>query len=256
MPELPEVTIYIETLERFLPGQPLERVRLRSPSLLKTYTPPLSAVEGRRVLGFSRIGKRIVLELEGEHFLVFHLMLTGRFRWRQRRAEIPKRRGHAALDFPHGTLLLTEEATKKRASLHVVQGRVALESFDRGGLEPLEATLEEFAQALLKENRTLKRALTDPRLLSGIGNAHSDEILLAARLSPIRRTRLLDEDEVALLYDSVRAELREWIDRLRLEAGDAFPEKLTASHPAMKAHGKYGQPCPQCGSPIQRIAYA
>ncbi len=256
MPELPEVTIYIEALERFLLGQPLERVRLHSPSLLKTYDPPLSSVESRRVVGSGRIGKRIVLELEDEFFLALHLMLTGRLRWRQRGAKVPKRRGHAAFDFPNGTLLLTEVSTTKRASLHLFRGRGGLESLDRGGLEPLEATSEEFAQALLKENRTLKRALTDPRLFSGIGNAHSDEILLAARLSPVRRTGQLDGDEVARLYGAVQAELREWIDRLRSEVGDAFPEKVTAFHPAMKVHGKYGEPCPQCGSPIQRIVYA
>lgn len=256
MPELPEVTAYVEALERYLLGQPLECVRVQSPSLLKSFKPPLSAAEARRLVAVGRIGKRITWELEDEFFLVFHLMLSGRLRWRERGTPIPKKRGHAAFDFPNGTLLLTEEGATKRASLHAVQGRKGLESFDRGGVEPLEVRVEEFAAALLRDNRTLKRALTDPRILSGIGNAHSDEILLAAKLSPVKRTRQLTEEEVVRLYDCTIAELREWIQRLRSEAGDGFPEKVTAFHPAMKAHGKYGQACPTCGSPIQRIVYA
>ncbi len=203
-----------------------------------------------------RIGKRIVWELEGELFLVFHLMLTGRFRWRKRGASIPKKRGHAAFDFPSGTVLLTEEGVKKRASLHIVRGADGLRSFDRGGVEPLEAARADFKEALTRENRTLKRALTDPRLFSGIGNAHSDEILLVARLSPVKRTRQLSEREVKSLYAATQASLREWTERLRAEVGDGFPEKVTAFHPEMKAHGRFGQPCPQCGSPIQRIVYA
>ncbi len=256
MPELPEVAIYIEALERRILGSELERARVRSASLLKTYDPPISATEGRAVQGLRRIGKRIVWELEGKLFLVFHLMLTGRLRWRKIGAAIPKKRGHAAFDFPSGTLVLTEEGPKKRASLHVVKGEDALSAFERGGIEPLEASAQEFREALLRENRTLKRALSDPRIVSGIGNAHSDEILLAARLSPVKRTQQLGEEEVARLYAATRESLSEWIVRLRSELGDGFPEKVTAFHPAMMAHGKYGQPCPQCGSPIQRIVYA
>jgi formamidopyrimidine-DNA glycosylase len=256
LPELPEVTVYIEALQRCIGGKTLERVRLRSPSLLKTYEPPLATVEARRVLGFRRIGKRIVWELEGELYLVFHLMLAGRLRWKEPGAAVPKRWGHAAFDFHHGTVLLTEAGSKKRASLHLVQGESALGEFERGGLDPLEANLEEFRAALMRDNRTLKRALTDPRILSGIGNALSDEILLAARLSPVRRTRLLDGEEVARLYEATRERLLEWIERLRVEVGEGFPDKVTAFHPAMKVHGRFGESCPQCGAPIQRIVYA
>jgi formamidopyrimidine-DNA glycosylase len=183
-------------------------------------------------------------------------MLTGRFRWRDKGVAVPKKRGHAAFDFPSGAVLLTEQATKKRASLHVVRGESALTQFERGGVEPLEASLDDFKAALIRENRTLKRALTDPRILSGIGNAHSDEILLAAKLSPVKRTRRLDDDEVSRLYVATRESLQEWVERLRSEVGDGFPEKVTAFHPAMKAHGKYKEPCPECGAPIQRIVYA
>jgi formamidopyrimidine-DNA glycosylase len=231
-------------------------VRVASPSLLRTWDPPLSAVHQRPVRSLRRIGKRIVWDMGDELFLVIHLMLTGRFRWKEPGAAIPRRLGHAAFDFPHGTLLLTEAATKKRASLHVVRGESALAEHDRGGIEPLAVDLAAFGAALARENRTLKRALTDPRILSGVGNAHSDEILLAARLSPVRRTHQLTEEEVARLYDATRANLREWTARLQEEFGDAFPEKITAFHPAMAAHGKYGQPCPQCGTAIQRIVYA
>ena len=255
MPELPEVTLYVEALQRHVVGRTLERVRLRSPSLLKTYDPPLSAVEGRRVLGLGRIGKRIIWQMEGELWLVFHLMITGRFRWRKPGAAVPRKRGHAAFDFPHGTLLLTEASAKKRASLHVVRGAESLETFDRGGVEPLESSLEEFRTALLRENRTLKRVLTDPRLVSGIGNAHSDEILLAARLSPLKRTRGLTEDEIAGLHRATRDWLEAFTERLRTETGDGFPERITAFHPAMRVHGRYGKPCPVCGTPIQRIRY-
>lgn len=256
MPELPEVTIYVEALTRFVVGRPLESVRVRSPSILKTVAPPISAAEGKRVVALHRIGKRIVWELEEELFLVFHLMLTGRFRWRKRGVSIPKKRGHAAFDFPSGTVLLTEEATKKRASLHVVAGVDSLREFDRGGIEPLDAGLDEFHRALMRENRTLKRALTDPRLFSGIGNAHSDEILLVARLSPVKRTRQLSEEEVKRLYTTTQAWLHAWTERLRAEVGDGFPEKVTAFHPEMRVHGRFGQPCHQCGASIQRIVYA
>jgi len=256
VPELPEVTVYMEALERRIRGQRLERVRYSSPSFLKTYDPPLSTIEGLRVVRVRRLGKRIVWGLDDDLFLVFHLMITGRFHWKNRGAKVPKRLGHAAFDFPHGTLLLTEAGTQKRASLHVVRGESALDAFARGGIEPLECTLDQFRTALVRENRTLKRALMDPRLISGIGNAHSDEILLLAALSPVKRTRQLSGEETKHLYEATRRSLAEWIDRLRGEVGEGFPEKVTAFHPAMKAHGKYGQPCPHCGSPIQRIVYA
>ena len=256
MPELPEITAYIEGLERTVLGQTLERIRVRSPSLLRTWDPPLATAEARRVVQVSRMGKRIVWRMEGALFLVFHLMITGRFQWTRRGAAVPRKRAHGAFDFPRGTLLLTEQSTRKRASLHVVQGEAALSELDPGGLEVLEASLDEFNAALIRENRTLKRALTDPTILSGIGNAHSDEILLYARLSPLQLTRNLTPDEVERLYAVARSSLEQWSVRLREEFGDAFPAKITAFHPAMAAHGKYGQPCPVCGTPIQRIKYA
>jgi formamidopyrimidine-DNA glycosylase len=256
MPELPEITAYLEGLERTVVGRPLERVRLRSPSLLRTWDPPLSAAEGRRVVGVRRIGKRVVWEMEEALFLVFHLMITGRFHWKKKGVAVPKKNAHAAFDFPDGTLLLTEQATRKRASLHVVGGEEALAELDPGGLEVLDATLDAFREALTRESRTLKRALTDPRVLSGIGNAHSDEILLFARLSPLQLTRNLTEEETDRLFAVARRSLVEWTERLRSEFCDGFPEKITAFHPAMAAHGRYGEPCPVCGSPIQRIRYA
>jgi formamidopyrimidine-DNA glycosylase len=256
MPELPEITAYLEGLRRTVVGRPLQRVRLRSPSLLRTWDPPLSSVEGRRVEGVRRLGKRVVWQMEGGSFLVFHLMISGRFHWRKRGAAVPKKGAHAAFDFADGTLLLTEQATRKRASLHVVAGEAALAELDPGGLEVMDASLAAFREAITRENRTLKRALTDPRVLAGIGNAHSDEILLFARLSPLQLTRNLTEEESARLYDEARRSLAEWTERLRVEFGDGFPEKITAFHPAMGAHGKYGQPCPVCGAPIQRIRYA
>jgi len=256
VPELPEVTAYIEALERRIRGRPLERIRYRSPSFLKTYDPPLRAAEGLLVAEIRRIGKRIVWGMSGGIFLVFHLMVTGRFRWKSRGIDVPKRLGHAAFDFPNGTLLLTEAGTHKRASLHVVRGEEALNPFGRGGVDPLACTLAQFRTALARENRTLKRSLTDPRILSGIGNAHSDEILLLARLSPVKRTRQLTEAETARLYEATQSSLTEWIERLRAEVGDGFPDKVTAFHPAMQAHGKHGEPCPYCGAPIQRIVYA
>lgn len=256
VPELPEVTAYLEGLERTILGEPLERIRVRSPSLLRTYDPPLSAAQGRRVVGLRRIGKRIVWEMEDDLFLVFHLMITGRLKWTKAGAAVPKKRAHGAFDFPHGTLLLTEQSTKKRAALWVVRGEEAVTDLDPGGLDVLTASLEEFERRLRSESRTLKRALTDPRIFDGIGNAHSDEILLFARLSPLQRTQNLDSGEVQRLYREARRSLGEWIARLREEFGDAFPGKITAFHPAMAVHGKYGKPCPVCGSPIQRIKYA
>lgn len=256
MPELPEIELYLYALRCRIVGQPLERVRIRSPSLLRSFDPPVSAVEGRVVEGLRRLGKRVVWEMGDDLFVVIHLMISGRFKWRDRGVAIPRKRAHAAFDFPNGSLLLTEASSHKRASLHVVRGEGALAEHDRGGVEPLDASLDEFTEALLRENRTLKRALTDPRLLSGIGNAHSDEILLHAGLSPVRRTHQLDAGEIARLYEVTRSSLAEWVDRLREEAGEDFPEKVTAFHPRMAAHGKYGEPCPVCGSPIQRIVYA
>jgi formamidopyrimidine-DNA glycosylase len=256
MPELPEIAAYIAGLERTIEGHVLEAVRLRSPSLVKTWDPPLSDVKGRRVMGLGRIGKRIVWTLEDDLHLVFHLMITGRLRWTRPGAALPGKRAHAAFDFSHGTLLLTEQASHKRASLHVVRGQEDLRKLDPGGLEVLEASLEDFRAVLTRENRTLKRALTDPRVLSGIGNAHSDEILLFAELSPLQLTRNLTGQEVERLYRVARCSLTEWVDRLREEFGDRFPDRITAFHPEMAAHGKYGQPCPVCAAPIQRIRYA
>ena len=254
MPELPDITVYIEALEARAVGRRLERVRLASPFLLRTFEPPLGAALGRRVVGLRRIGKRIAFELEGELWLVLHLMIAGRLHWQEPGAKA--RRGLAAFEFENGSLVLTEAGTKKRASLHVVQGRAALDELDRGGLEPLEIDLEEFRSALVRENHTLKRGLTDPRLFSGIGNAYSDEILHRARLSPTALTQRLGEDEVLRLYEATRATLREWTARLRSETGDAFPEKVTAFRPGMAVHGRYGKPCPDCGTAVQRIRYA
>jgi formamidopyrimidine-DNA glycosylase len=256
MPELPEITAYLEGMERVILGEPLEGIRVPSPSLLRTWDPPLSEARGRTVLELRRLGKRIVWGMEDELFLVFHLMITGRFKWTKAGASVPRKRAHGAFDFPRGTLLLTEQASHKRASLHVVRGEDALAALDPGGLEVLDATPEAFREALLRENRTLKRALTDPRIFSGIGNAHSDEILLLAGLSPLQLTRNLDEGEVARLYQVTRASLEAWVQRLREEFAGSFPGKITAFHPAMAAHGKYGEPCPVCSSPIQRIRYA
>lgn len=256
MPELPEVTAYVEALDRTIVGHDIRGIRMRSPSLLRTWDPPLSEAEGLRIEGVDRLGKRIVWHLEDDIHLVFHLMITGRFKWTKPGAAVPRRRAHGAFDFEHGTLLLTEQASHKRASLHVVRGEEALAHLDPGGLEVLDASLPAFRDALLAENRTLKRALTDPRVFSGIGNAHSDEILLFARLSPLQRTGNLSDEEIGRLYETTRRSLNEWCVRLREEFGDRFPDKITAFHPAMAAHGKYGEPCPVCGSPIQRIKYA
>lgn len=256
MPELPEIELYLHALRSRILEEVLEGVRIRSPSLLRSHDPPVSSLTGRRVSGLQRIGKRIVWEMEGDLFAVFHLMVSGRFHWRRSGAAVPRKNGHAAFDFPGGTLLLTEVGTKKRASLHVVRGREALAGHDPGGLEVLSADLPAFQEALQGERHTLKRALTDPRILSGIGNAHSDEILLSAGLSPLRMTVQLTQEEVQRLYEVTRKSLREWTERLQLEAGDEFPEKVTAFHPSMGAHGRFGKPCPVCGTPIQRILYA
>lgn len=256
MPELPEILLYLHALEARVLDQPIEKIRISSPSLLKTVDPPVSAVEGKRIIALRRLGKRIVFDLEDDLHMVIHLMIAGRFQWKPRGAAIPRKLGHAAFDFPDGTLLLTEAGTKKRASMHVVVGEDAVQSQSRGGIEPLEISLAEFSAALSRENRTLKRALTDPRIFSGIGNAHSDEILLLARLSPAQLTRNLSGDDVARLYHAVRTSLEEWIGILIAETGPDFPSKVTAFHPRMRVHGRFGQPCPFCGSPIQRIVYA
>jgi formamidopyrimidine-DNA glycosylase len=256
MPELPDVTVYVEHLERLLEGQTLRRVRLASPFVLRSVQPPLAAVEDRRLLVVSRLGKRLVFSFEGNLFFVVHLMIAGRLRWREAGAPIPKKLGLLALDFDAGTLLLTEASPKKRAWVRVVAGEDALASLDPGGLEPLEATSEAFAERLRSENHTLKRALTDPRLFSGIGNAYSDEILHRAKLSPVALTSRLSEVDVTRLHAGVRDTLLEWTDRLRRDAGDGFPEKVTAFRPEMAVHGKFGKPCPACGTPVQRIVYA
>ena len=256
MPELPDVVVYVEALERRILGQPLERVRLASPFVLRSVEPPVREAEGRRVVAVRRLGKRIVLALEGGLFVVIHLMIAGRLRWPPHGAKTPGRIGLAAFDFPGGTLLLTEAGSKRRASLHLVRGEAALAGFDRGGLEPLETSLAGFRDRLVSESHTLKRALTDPRLFSGIGNAYSDEILHRARLSPVALTRRLDDDGIERLYDAARAVLVEWTDRLRREAADGFPENVTAFRDGMAVHGRFREPCPICGTPVQRIRYA
>ena len=256
MPELPDILAYLAALESRVAGQTLDSIRLGNPFLLRSVSPPLASAEGRKVLGLRRVGKRIVFELEGELFLVLHLMVTGRLHWRKRGAKVGGRAAVAALDFPEGSLVLSEVSTKKRASLHLVEGRDRLEEFDRGGIEVLEADLPGFRSALTRENHTLKRALTDPRLLSGIGNAYSDEILHRARLSPARLTQRLSDEEIGRLYGAVQGVLREWIERLGAEALRAFPEKVTAFREGMTVHGRYGKPCPLCGKPVQRIVYA
>lgn len=256
MPELPDLTVYLERLEATFLGQPLEKIRVVSPFLVRSYEPKLDELEGHRLIGLRRIGKRLVFELDGDLFLVIHLMIAGRLHLRERGAKIPGRLGLAAFDFPSGTVLFTEAGTSKRASLHAVRGEPALAAFDRGGIEPLSATGSVFKEALLRENHTLKRTLTDPRLFSGIGNAYSDEILFRAKLSPVKLTRRLEDEEIARLREATRATLGEWIDRLLAQVGDGFPEKVTAFHPEMAVHGKYGQPCPVCGTKVQRIRYA
>jgi formamidopyrimidine-DNA glycosylase len=256
MPELPDLTVYLETIGAKTIGHPLERVRVASPFLVRTVDPPLSAATGARVLGLRRVGKRIVFALEGDFFLVVHLMISGRFRWKEKGIPVPKKLGLAAFDFPNGTLLLTEASTKKRASLHVLRGEEALRALDPGGIEPLDATPASFAEALRRESHTLKRSLTDPHLFAGIGNAYSDEILHRARLSPTRLTRQLDDAEIARLLDSTRAVLSEWTARLREQSGGEVPEKVTAFHDEMAVHGRYGKPCPVCGARVQRIVHA
>jgi formamidopyrimidine-DNA glycosylase len=256
MPELPDVAIYIERLNALFRGQVLLQARLKSPFLVRSFEPPLSATHGQRVTGFQRIGKRIVFELSDDLFLVFHLMIAGRFHLKDKGDKLAGKAALLGLDFAEHTLVLTEQGSKRRASLHVVRGAENLSEFSRGGLEVLGSSLFDFKQALVLENRTLKRALTDPRLFSGIGNAYSDEILLAARLSPVKLTHSLSEQEVVALHVATQEVLSAWIARLRLEVGAGFPEKVTAFRPEMAAHGRFQKPCPVCGTPIQRISYA
>ena len=256
MPELPDVSVYIESLAPRVVGQRLERVRLASPFLLRTVDPPLAELFGKHVRALRRLGKRIVIAFDGDLFLVIHLMIAGRLRWRPSGTKVPGKLGLAAFDFSSGTLLLTEASSRKRAALHVVRGEAALAALDPGGLEPLDADLASFRAAVLRERHTLKRTLTDPRILSGIGNAYSDEILHAARLSPVKLTQQLSDEEMARLYAATRSTLLEFTARIRNEVGDDFPEKVTAFRDDMAVHGRYGQPCPVCGTPVQRIVHA
>jgi formamidopyrimidine-DNA glycosylase len=257
MPELPDVTVYVEALRERIVGQPLTAYALLSPFILRTFDPPLDAAVGLVVRRIERLGKRIVFELDDELFIVIHLMIAGRFRWFgvHDRKKLPGRIALADFEFPTGSLVLTEAGTKRRASLHVVRGRTALAQFDRGGLEVLEATRDQFAERLARENHTLKRSLTDPRLFSGIGNSYSDEILHRARLSPLRLTSKLTDEEVTRLFEATQASLVHWTDEMRAERGVGFPEKVTAFRKGMAVHGRYREPCPECGTAVQRIRY-
>ncbi|HEV8370105.1 MAG TPA: DNA-formamidopyrimidine glycosylase family protein [Pyrinomonadaceae bacterium] len=256
MPELPDIVVYIEALEKRLQGVALERIQISSPFLLRTAVPPLTSLEGKVVIGIERLGKRICFRFEGDLWLVLHLMIAGRLHWYEDPARAKKARGLAVFEFTTGTLVLTEAGTKKRASLHLVEGRAGLEKLNPGGLEVFDANLAQFTTALQERNHTLKRALTDPRILSGIGNAYSDEILFEARLSPFAVTQKLTSEETERLFAAVKSCLTAWVDRLRTETGDTFPEKVTAFRPEMATHGKYKEACPRCGSKIQRIRYA
>lgn len=256
MPELPDITVYIEALEKRILGQTLESVRVVSPFLLRTATPPLSSAAGKKPLRLRRVGKRICIGLEGDLWLVLHLMIAGRLDWRARGVKVSPPRGLAAFDFPVGSLLWTEAGSQKRASLHVVSGEAGLRELDPGGIEVLDSDSAEFADVLLSANHTLKRALTDPRLFSGIGNAYSDEILFEARLSPLALTQKLAAPEIHRLFEATRTTLRRWTERLRREAGGGFPRKVTAFREGMAVHGRYKQPCPRCGTKVQRIRYA
>jgi formamidopyrimidine-DNA glycosylase len=256
VPELPDILGYLTALEPRVVGRRLESVRLSSPFLLRSVAPPLREAEGRRVLALRRIGKRIVFALEGDLFLVLHLMVSGRLHWRKRGAKVGGRGALAAFDFPDGALVLSEASTKKRASLHLVAGEAALAELDRGGIEVLGVDLARFREALTRENHTVKRSLTDPRLFSGIGNAYSDEILHRARMSPTKLTQKMSNEEITRLYEAVQGVLGEWVGRLSEEASRAFPEHVTAFREGMAVHGRYGKPCPACGSPVQRIVYA
>ena len=256
MPELPDVTVYIEALAERVLNQPIQKIRVGSPFVLRSFDPPISAAERKKILALRRLGKRIVLELEDELFIIIHLMIAGRLHWKPKGTKVARKYGLAAFDFLTGTLLLTEAGTKKRASVYLVRGAAALSEHDPGGLEVLDASLEQFREALTAESHTVKRSLTDPRVFSGIGNAYSDEILHRAKLSPIRLTRQMTDNEVETLYHAIRDSLRDWTDRLRKERRGGFPERVTAFRPEMAVHGKYGRPCPVCGSPVQRIVHA
>jgi formamidopyrimidine-DNA glycosylase len=256
MPELPDVALYLEHLERRVLGDRLLAIRLASPFVVRSVEPPMREAQGKRVVGLERLGKRLVFALEDELFLVLHLMIAGRLHWKPPGAKIPGRVGLAAFDFEKGTLTLTEASGKKRAWLRLVRGEESLRELDPGGLEPLEVSLEGFADELRRERHTLKRALTDPRSFSGIGNAYSDEILHRAQLSPTQMTLNLEDAEIERLYRAMQETLRDWVDRLRAQAGEDFPEKVTAFRPDMAVHGRYGLPCPRCGAKVQRIAYA
>ena len=256
MPELPDITVYVEALQSRLRGHELTEVRLGTPFLLRTVDPPLTEIVHKRVRDVTRSGKRIIIGFDDELFAVFHLMIAGRLHWKPRSNKPPRKTDLAAFEFPNGTLTLTEAGTKRRASLHLVRGTAGLSDFARGGLEVLETTLDQFAERLRSESHTVKRSLTDPRLFSGVGNAYSDEILHRARLSPVKLTRRLTDEEIATLYEATRTTLVEWTERLRAEADGEFPEKVTAFRPEMAVHGKFGQPCPVCGTPVQRIRYA
>jgi len=256
MPELPEVTVYIDALQRRIVGETLLGIRLASPFVLRSVQPRPAELAGKRVAGLRRVGKRIVMEMEGGDFIVVHLMVAGRFRWLEAGAKVPGKIGLAAFDFSSGTLVLTEAGSKRRAAIHLVRGEEALAAMDPGGIDVMQASEAEFREALLRERHTLKRSLTDPRLFSGIGNAYSDEILHRARLSPVQLTTNLGDEEIARLFHAVRDTLAEWTDRLAREAGDGFPLKFTAFHPEMAVHGRFGQPCPVCDAPVQRIRYA
>jgi formamidopyrimidine-DNA glycosylase len=256
VPELPDVELYLERLAPRILEARLDGIRLASPFLLRSVDPPLAAAAGKHVRTLARLGKRLVIGLEDELFLVLHLMIAGRLRWLARGARVPGKLGLAAFDFSTGTLVVTEAGSRRRAALHLVRGAAALAAHDPGGIEPLAADLASFAAALRRESHTVKRTLTDPRLFAGIGNAYSDEILHRARLSPVRLTRDLDAEEVARLHAATQHTLRDWLDRLRREVGEGFPEHVTAFRPGMAVHGRYRQPCPDCGAPVQRISYA
>jgi formamidopyrimidine-DNA glycosylase len=256
MPELPDITVYVEALQRFVAGQTLQEIRLKTPFLLRTVDPPLTELVDKRVLDVERLGKRIVLRIDKDLFMVLHLMIAGRLHWKALGAKPAGRSALAEFEFSNGVLTLTEAGTKRRASLYLVRGHEALAEHSRGGLEVLDASAEQFAERLRSESHTIKRSLTDPRLFSGIGNAYSDEILHRARLSPVKLTGRLSDDEIARLFAATHSTLVEWTDRLRAEAADKFPEKVTAFRAEMAVHGKFGQPCPVCGTPVQRIRYA
>ncbi len=256
MPELPDITIYIEALEQRVLGATLEKAEIVSPFLVRTFDPAVSEVEGRTLRSLRRLGKRIAFEFEGDVWMVLHLMIAGRLRWQPVHAKLPGKIGLAAFRFDRGTLILTEAGSKRRASLHMVRGRDGLKEHNPGGLEPLDCTLGEFAAALTKRNHTLKRALSDAKLFSGIGNAYSDEILHAARLSPVALTQRLSDEETARLFDAVRSTLEDWIERLRRDTGEEFPRDVTAFREGMAVHGRFGQPCPDCETSVQRIRYA